>query len=179
MAIRTLQVNNHCFRSLIFKNPRNQSILHGLNLIVSYKSQQPQKSTNSTTRCRQHFSDQLNTNNNRKRSKSNTNKPYKPQSNKTKETKTVENTDFSNLRGQAPIATRKKQLRNIIVPQEDIIKANRYLGRFLIENRHMPIFIQEFVHAKIIVISRYIKKWTFRVMCEVFYRAKRDKKETT
>ena len=25
----------------------------------------------------------------------------------------------------------------------------------------------------------YIKKWTFKVMCEVYYRAKRDKKEAT
>ena len=24
----------------------------------------------------------------------------------------------------------------------------------------------------------YIEKWTFKVICEVFYRAKRDKKET-
>ena len=35
------------------------------------------------------------------------------------------NTDFSNLRGQAPIMSRKKELRNIIVPQEEIRKANR------------------------------------------------------
>ena len=35
------------------------------------------------------------------------------------------NTDFSNLRGQAPIVSRKKELRNIIVPQEEIRKANR------------------------------------------------------
>ena len=33
----------------------------------------------------------------------------------------AEKTDFSNLRGQAPVATRKKELRNIIVPQEEII----------------------------------------------------------
>ena len=25
----------------------------------------------------------------------------------------------------------------------------------------------------------YIEKWTFKVMCEVYYRAKRDKKEAT
>ena len=34
-------------------------------------------------------------------------------------------TDISNLRGQAPVATRKKEIRNIIVPQEEIVKANR------------------------------------------------------
>lgn len=38
-------------------------------------------------------------------------------------------TDFSNLRGQAPVVTRKKEIRNIIVPQEEIVKANReFLG---------------------------------------------------
>lgn len=34
-------------------------------------------------------------------------------------------TDISNLRGQAPVATRQKMLRNIIVPQEEITKVNR------------------------------------------------------
>ena len=37
--------------------------------------------------------------------------------------------DFSNLRGQAPVVTRKKELRNIIVPQEEIKKANREFWR--------------------------------------------------
>ena len=36
-----------------------------------------------------------------------------------------QNHDFSNLRGQAPVMTRKKEIRNIIVPQEEIKKANR------------------------------------------------------
>ena len=38
-------------------------------------------------------------------------------------------TDFSNLRGQAPVVSRKKELRNIIVPQEEIKKANRYIPK--------------------------------------------------
>ena len=37
--------------------------------------------------------------------------------------------DFSNLRGQAPVVTRKKEIRNIIVPQEEIKKANREFWR--------------------------------------------------
>lgn len=39
------------------------------------------------------------------------------------------NTDFSNLRGQAPVVTRRKELRNIIVPQEEIRKANKEFWR--------------------------------------------------
>ena len=34
-------------------------------------------------------------------------------------------------------------------------------------------------NVKYVVISRYIEKWTFKGMCEVYYRAKRDKKEAT
>ena len=37
--------------------------------------------------------------------------------------------DFSNLRGQAPVVTRRKEIRNIIVPQEEIKKANREFWR--------------------------------------------------
>ena len=44
---------------------------------------------------------------------------------KFKETGSGGKTDFSNLRGQAPVVSRKKELRNIIVPQEEIKKANR------------------------------------------------------
>ena len=45
------------------------------------------------------------------------------------EIKANESDDFSNLRGQAPVVTRKKELRNIIVPQEEIKKANREFWR--------------------------------------------------
>ncbi len=41
----------------------------------------------------------------------------------------VINQDISNLRGQAPVQTKKKELRNIIVPQEEIKKANKEFWR--------------------------------------------------
>ena len=83
--------NLDLYRALIFKNPRKQSLLHGLNLNITYKKPKTPKSAK---------------------------KKFKVGNNSS--------ADFSNLRGQAPIMTRKKEIRNIIVPQEDITKFNRY-----------------------------------------------------
>ena len=46
---------------------------------------------------------------------------------------------------------------------------------------HTPIFSHKsiFFNFAEIVISTYIEKKTFKVLCKVYYRAKRDKKEAT
>ena len=94
--------NLDLYRSLIFKTPKKQSILHGLNLNVNTR-----KSSDKNTKRGRRASTAKASNG--------------------KNSKEIEQTDFSNLRGEAPIITRKKELRNIIIPQEDIIRVNRYL----------------------------------------------------
>ena len=97
--------NLDLYRSLIFKNPKKQSILHGLNLNVNTR-----KSSTSS-----------------KNTKRGGRRASTAKESNSKNSKEFEHTDISNLRGQAPIITRKKELRNIIIPQEDIIRVNRYI----------------------------------------------------
>ena len=97
--------NLDLYRSLIFKNPKKQSILHGLNLNVNTR-----KSSTSS-----------------KNTKRGGRRASTAKESNSKNSKEFEQTDISNLRGQAPIITRKKELRNIIIPQEDIIRVNRYI----------------------------------------------------
>ena len=63
-------------------------------------------------------------------------------------------------------------------------------ARFIIERSEKREMQHDFksVHfeCRMIIFYRkdvnsyfYIEKWTFKVMCEVYYRAKRDKKEAT